>query len=155
MSDNTAAGREYSVRIPSLFEIFFGKLANWFRKLAQWRKQGLLKKALQAVRRHAHDAVLDHPGEADLTSHVDFAALVAEARRHGLDAAVATQGDFLLRMGLLERAGRLGADAGEAARETIRDAVERLAAPHRMGRLFKALCVAPAGRLPFPFSGSD
>ncbi len=40
------------IRIPSLFEIFFGKLANWFRRLAQWRKQGLLKRALQAARRH-------------------------------------------------------------------------------------------------------
>ena len=41
----------YPVRIPSLFEIFFGKLANWFRRLAQWRKQGLLKKGLEAARR--------------------------------------------------------------------------------------------------------
>jgi hypothetical protein len=41
------------VRIPSLFEIFFGKLASWIRQLAQWRKQGLLKRALQARRRHA------------------------------------------------------------------------------------------------------
>ena len=51
MSDSTAASREYKVRIPSLFEIFFGKLANWFRQLAQWRKQGLLRKALEAARR--------------------------------------------------------------------------------------------------------
>ena len=43
--------KESRFRIPSLFEIFWGKLANWFRKLAQWRKQGLLKKALQAARR--------------------------------------------------------------------------------------------------------
>src|SRR5688572_10430214 len=39
-----------AVRIPSLFEIFWGKLANWFRRLAQWRKQGLLKRALVANR---------------------------------------------------------------------------------------------------------
>jgi len=51
MSDSTAASREYNVRIPSLFEIFFGKLANWFRQLLKWRKQGVLKKALEAARR--------------------------------------------------------------------------------------------------------
>lgn len=51
MSDSTAASREYKVRIPSLFEIFFGKLANWFRQLAKWRKQGVLRKALEAARR--------------------------------------------------------------------------------------------------------
>src|SRR5688572_980633 len=50
MSDSTAASREYNVRIPSLFEIFFGKLANWFRQLAKWRKQGLLRKALAAAK---------------------------------------------------------------------------------------------------------
>ncbi len=51
MSDNTYASRKYGVRIPTLFEIFFGKLANWFRQLAQWRKQGLLKRALEAAKR--------------------------------------------------------------------------------------------------------
>jgi len=45
------ASREYSTRIPSLFEIFWSKLANWFRLLAKWRKQGLLRKALQEARR--------------------------------------------------------------------------------------------------------
>src|SRR5258707_12839851 len=49
--DAGTSNREYQVRIPSLFEIFWGKLANWFRLLAKWRKQGLLKKALEAARR--------------------------------------------------------------------------------------------------------
>ena len=39
------------VRIPSLFEIFFGKFANWFRQLRDWRKKGMIKRALQARRR--------------------------------------------------------------------------------------------------------
>ena len=51
MSNNTAGASRYNVRIPSLFEIFFGKLANWYRQLKEWRKKGLLKKALQAMRR--------------------------------------------------------------------------------------------------------
>ncbi|MEX0958002.1 MAG: LEPR-XLL domain-containing protein, partial [Burkholderiales bacterium] len=38
-------------RMPSLYDIFFGKLANWFRRIAQWRKQGLLRKALRERRR--------------------------------------------------------------------------------------------------------
>src|SRR5690606_27996220 len=51
---------------------------------------------LQAVRRHAYDDVLAHPGEADLTSHVDFAALAEAAERHGLASRLSTQGEFLL-----------------------------------------------------------
>lgn len=104
---------------------------------------------LQAVRRHAHDDVLAHPGEADLTTHVDFSALAVAAKAHGLKARLSTQADFLLGMGLLERAGRLGAGADETTRERLTGEVERLAGPQAMGRLFKALAVSPQGlRLP-------
>jgi SAM-dependent MidA family methyltransferase len=110
---------------------------------------------LQAVRAHQPADVLDAPGEADLTAHVDFAALGACARSHGLDAHLATQGDFLLGMGFLERAGRLGADADAAVRERLQSEVDRLAGPAAMGKLFKVLALAPAGtRLP-PFHRSD
>src|SRR5690606_33346228 len=39
---------------------------------------------LQAVHKHHYDDLLAHPGEADITSHVDFSALAAAARRHDL-----------------------------------------------------------------------
>src|SRR5688572_15937605 len=39
-----ADSREYSVAVPSLFDIFWGKLANGRRCLAEWRKQGFLNK---------------------------------------------------------------------------------------------------------------
>jgi SAM-dependent MidA family methyltransferase len=99
----------------------------------------------QALRRHRSEDVLAFPGEADLTSHVDFAALAAEARAAGLGADVMTQGDFLVGMGLIERAERLGAQATGQTREAIRAAVERLAGPGPggMGDLFKVLVVAP------------
>jgi SAM-dependent MidA family methyltransferase len=98
---------------------------------------------LQAIRAHAFEDVLASPGEADLTAHVDFAALAAAARAQGLAAQTTSQGDFLLRMGLLERAGNLGARADEPAREKISAAVERLAGPQAMGELFKVLAILP------------
>jgi SAM-dependent MidA family methyltransferase len=97
---------------------------------------------LQAVRRHEYDDVLAHPGEADLTAHVDFSALAAIARSHGLTASVTTPGYFLLRLGLIERAGALGANGDEALQDTLRTEVERLAGPNAtggMGELFKVL----------------
>ena len=94
---------------------------------------------LQAVRRHQYDDVLAHPGEADLTAHVDFAALAAVARSRGLKAFVTTQGDFLLRLGLLERAGALGAAGDKALQEKLTADVNRLAGPDGMGALFKVL----------------
>lgn len=110
---------------------------------------------LQALRKHTHEDVLANPGEADLTAHVDFAALADTARAHGLDAHLSTQGAFLGNMGLVERAGRLGANADETARDKIADAVERLAGPQAMGDLFKVLAILPLGIAVAPFPLSD
>jgi SAM-dependent MidA family methyltransferase len=100
---------------------------------------------LQALLRHAYDDPLAHPGEADLTSHVDFAALADTAKRAGLQVRLTTQGQFLLAMGLLERAGALGAKGDEALRERLTGEVERLAGPDRMGALFKVLAIGGTG----------
>ena len=110
---------------------------------------------LQALSRHRPEEVLASPGEADLTAHVDFCALAAAARAHGLDAHTATQGNFLLDLGLLERAGQLGARADAPLREKISGEVERLAGPQAMGELFKVLAILPAGIPVTPFQPTD
>ena len=107
---------------------------------------------LQAVRNHRPEDVLTSPGEADLTSHVDFEALAVSARTAGLDVHFATQGAFLLELGLLERAGRLGSNGTDREREAIRTAVERLAGPDQMGDLFKVMAIVPKG-VPVPGFG--
>ena len=117
--------------------------------------QSAVGDTLQAVKAHLYEDVLASPGEADITAHVDFAALAASTAAHGLEAYLTTQGAFLLGMGILERAGRLGAGADAAVRQRLQGEVERLAGPDAMGTLFKVLAIAPPGvRLP-PFASSD
>ncbi|MBB3997924.1 class I SAM-dependent methyltransferase [Aureimonas pseudogalii] len=102
---------------------------------------------LQALRRHAFAEVLAEPGRADITSHVDFSALRAVAQAAGLPSAgLTTQGRFLLDLGLVERAGRLGASADESGRAALTAAVRRLAGDGHgeMGDLFKVLAIASA-----------
>ncbi|KXF76733.1 ATP synthase subunit beta [Paramesorhizobium deserti] len=106
---------------------------------------------LQAISKHEFQGVFEKPGEADLTSHVDFAALAATARAFSCRTGAMTQGDFLIAMGLLNRAGQLGADKDEVFREQIRNDVERLAGPDQMGTLFKVLCVGDRQSRIFPF----
>ncbi|PYE87350.1 class I SAM-dependent methyltransferase [Phyllobacterium leguminum] len=106
---------------------------------------------LQAVSKHQFQDVFEKPGEADLTSHVDFAALAETARALSCRAATMTQCDFLLAMGLLDRAGQLGGDKDETAQEQIRSDVERLAGSDQMGTLFKVLCVSDGRTRIFPF----
>ena len=98
----------------------------------------------QAVRKHTSEGIFDNPGEADLTSHVDFSALAAVAQTAGLDVRFSTQAEFLLESGLLERAGQLGASASEVVRARISAEVERLAGPDAMGELFKVLRIGTA-----------
>lgn len=98
--------------------------------------------SLQALRGGKPAPPLEAAGEADLTAHVDFAAIAAAARAAGARVwGPVPQGIFLARLGLHQRAGRLA--RGVAPREAaaiLRDA-RRLAEPDGMGRLFKALAL--------------
>ena len=98
----------------------------------------------QAVKRHAHWPVLKAPGEADVTAHVDFAALARVARAAGgrVDGPV-RQGDFLRRLGLEQRLARV-AEARPEAADSLRAGATRLAAPDQMGSLFKVMAISSA-----------
>ncbi len=105
---------------------------------------------LQAVRRHEKVNPLADPGDADLTTHVDFEHLAQIARDHGVtNLGAADQGAFLLALGLLERAGHLGAGSNSATQNAISLAVERLAGDAAMGKLFKVMGFASAA-IPLP-----
>ncbi|MCK8786974.1 SAM-dependent methyltransferase [Roseomonas sp. NAR14] len=110
--------------------------------------------SLQALRHHAPADPLGPPGEADLTAHVDFAALAGAAR--GAGAAVhgpLPQGLFLQRLGLATRTAML-ARLAPARAGALLSASHRLLAPEGMGRLFKALCLChPALPTPPGFEG--
>lgn len=101
-----------------------------------WRSQG---DTLQALRSHQFDDPLAHPGEADLTAHVDFEPLAALAPAY----AYTTQGTFLERLGIAARAERLALSLTGAALETHLAAHRRLTHPAEMGSLFKVLALTP------------
>ena len=102
--------------------------------------------SLQAVRRHRRHEVLEDPGSADLTAHVDFAALAQAAREAGADSlGPVTQGAFLGGLGLAERAEALLHAASPAQRRDIEAACARLTGAEQMGALFKMLAIARPG----------
>ena len=99
----------------------------------------------QAVKDHTYVNVLDEVGQADLTAHIDFEPLVKIGENAGLTVKTTTQGEFLLEMGILQRAGQLGAPLDVEQQKNIQNDVERLAAPEKMGNLFKAMTFAARG----------
>ncbi|MGV8831016.1 MAG: class I SAM-dependent methyltransferase [Devosia sp.] len=103
---------------------------------------------LQGVRRHQYADVLDAPGEVDLSAHVDFEALGTVATKAGLAVQpLATQGQFLTRMGINERTSALIAANASAAAD-LSASKARLVGPDQMGNLFKAFCAASPGLQP-------
>jgi NADH dehydrogenase [ubiquinone] 1 alpha subcomplex assembly factor 7 len=113
---------------------------------------------LQAVQAHRYHPVLDEPGNADLTAHVDFQAFAEVARAAGAHVCgPVTQGDFLRALGIEVRAQQLLAIAAPAMRDTIESGVRRLIGTSEMGTLFKVLALThpdlptPAG---FPSGAS-
>ncbi|KQV64498.1 class I SAM-dependent methyltransferase [Rhizobium sp. Root1220] len=113
---------------------------------------------LQAVRMHEFDPPLAHPGEADLTSHVDFQALAETAVSAGMHLNGALhQGDFLVGLGILDRAAVLGRDRELHTQQIIQTAVDRLAGEGegRMGELFKVMAVSHPALDLMPFRPVD
>ncbi len=99
---------------------------------------------LQALKNHRPVDPLEEPGEADLTTHVDFhrlaqAAATQGARVHG----IAAQGDFLQALGIEARANALKARATPAQATDVDQALARLTerGATGMGELFKVLAV--------------
>ncbi|MBW7922785.1 MAG: SAM-dependent methyltransferase [Rubellimicrobium sp.] len=104
---------------------------------------------LQALRAHRPVDPLAEPGLADLTAHVDFAA-IARAAPPARASAVVPQGAFLERLGITARARTLAAGLSGAALDDHVAAHRRLTHPGEMGRLFKVIGLAPPDAPPLP-----
>ena len=103
---------------------------------------------LQALRSHRKVGPLQTPGEADLTVHADFPAVLAAARAAGARTApLLTQAELLGRLGIGARAQALRQARPDRA-EAIGRQLQRLVAPDQMGELFKAACIHAPGLAP-------
>jgi NADH dehydrogenase [ubiquinone] 1 alpha subcomplex assembly factor 7 len=100
---------------------------------------------LQALRGHQKVDPLACPGEADLTVHADFPAILAAAQREGARAGpIRSQRHLLLSLGLAERAQAL-AEARPDRADQIERQFDRLVGEDQMGLLFKAACLHQPG----------
>lgn len=96
---------------------------------------------LQAIQNHRKVAPLETAGLADLTVWADFPSVIAAARETGAKAGpILTQGQFLLALGILERAEGLAARQPDRADQIARQ-LDRLVGEAQMGDLFKVACL--------------
>jgi SAM-dependent MidA family methyltransferase len=109
---------------------------------------------LQALRRHEKVDPLANPGEADLTIHADFPAVLAAARAQGAQTRILTQAMFLAGLGIGVRAETL-LRARPDRSATLGRQLHRLVGADEMGELFKAACIHSQGWTPPAFEDRD
>ncbi len=103
---------------------------------------------LQALKAHKKVDVFEHPGEADITAHVDFELLAHVAQTQGVDVmGLQYQGEWLRQMGIDVRTEALQRrNPGE--KDKLQRQRDRLVEDNQMGTLFKVLGIC-GRRWPF------
>jgi NADH dehydrogenase [ubiquinone] 1 alpha subcomplex assembly factor 7 len=98
---------------------------------------------LRGVRNHRFEDPLIAPGEADLTTDVDFALLAkaVEYTSPGLQVMSLSQSDFLRRMGIETRMRMLMQKHRDKA-ATLEAACQRLVSPDAMGHIYRVMNIA-------------
>ena len=107
-------------------------------------------------RHRAHADVFAHPGEEDITAHVDFTALAGAAVDAGLEVlGYATHAQFLINCGITEVLGEANVENALHYAPLAAEA-QKLLSPAEMGELFKVLAVGRGVKRPLRgFSNGD
>ena len=110
---------------------------------------------LQAVKSHNYHFPLATIGEADLTAHIDFAALGNAAKASGaIVHGPVFQGGLLTALGIEQRTEALAATATPDQAKILESASRRLIAADGMGTLLKAMAITSvADSTPAGFEG--
>ena len=179
-SERPAAGelleQAEALQVRAPYESEIGLVARaWMRELAARLEEGVVfiidygfprreyyhpqraAGTLMCHHRHrAHADVFAHPGEEDLTAHVDFTALASAAVDAGLEVlGYTTQAQFLVNCGITEVLGEANADNALHYAPLAAEA-QKLLSPAEMGELFKVLAVGRgAGQPLLGFSLGD
>ena len=111
---------------------------------------------LGGFQRHQPVSILDAPGTADLSAHVDFAAFAEAGRAAGAEIhGPVAQGRFLAELGVGLRLAALRARATPSQRQALDSGVGRLLDPAEMGTLFKVIALISPGLPPPPGFGAS
>lgn len=147
--------------VPVPYESEIGLIARaWMRTLAERLEEGVIfvidygfprreyyhpQRATGTLmchyRHQAHADPFAHPGEQDVTAHVDFTALAEAAVDAGLEVlGYATQAQFLVNCGITEVLAEANVENALHYAPLAAEA-QRLLSPAEMGELFKVLAV--------------
>jgi len=105
--------------------------------------------SLRGFKKHLQVNVLSEPGIADITADVDFMACSKSAIRKGAQTRITTQGQFLMRMGIVQRVERLidlPSTSEEQAAHLV-DSLRKFVQEEHMGKRFKCMAITDPKKL--------
>ncbi len=147
---------EYCPAAEPIMQQLAGRIARYGGAclIIDYGKNDNFSDSLQAVSAHKPVDLFYQPGNADISHWVDFAALRRAANKTGARFfGPVTQADFLMTIGLRERAENAAGLCDANGRRALFAAVDRLVGTHHMGVAFKVGLIVPAGDgVPFGFS---
>ena len=98
------------------------------------------KNTLQSVKKHKFSNILLEPGNADITSHVNYKLFLDILKKNNLQVQkIVTQSEFLQKLGIIKRAEIISKDMSFREKAVIFYEIKRLLHYKEMGSLFKVL----------------
>ena len=105
------------------------------------------KSTLQSVKDHKYLNIFSQPGNADITSHINYKLFFEILSKKKLQVEkVVTQSEFLQKMGIIERANILSERISFKAKADIFFRLKKLLNYQKMGSLFKVLFAKKKGK---------
>ena len=96
--------------------------------------------SLQSVRNQAYSSILSDPGSNDISHLINFSFISKLSNKLGLEVVgVADQGNFLKKMGIVERAKIISKNKNFKDIKNIYFRLKRLIDPSQMGKIFKVI----------------
>ena len=95
---------------------------------------------LQCVGKHKYSNIFNRPGEEDITHHINYNLFLEVLKKNKLEIKrIVTQGEFLQRLGILERAEILSQKINFREKTNMYYRLKKLLHYKEMGSLFKVL----------------
>ena len=103
---------------------------------------GKMKNTLQSVEKHRKISFLENPYNSDITHLINFKMYKKEFANSNLKSLITTQGNFLIKLGILKRAEIISKNLQFSKKADIFYRIKRLIDAKHMGSLFKVLFVS-------------
>ena len=101
-----------------------------------------MKNTLQSIRSHNYSNILKNIGESDITHNINFYLFKRLTKQFGgLQNILTTQGEFLTKMGIKERAEIISKNLNFTKKADIYFRLKRLIDNNQMGHLFKVMLI--------------